>query len=86
MSVIAVSKITSKGQITIPREVREQLELHAGDSLEWETGTSGRVVIRKLSGRLKNLVGMLGKPLRSVSIDEMDEGIRAHIVRKHARR
>ena len=31
-----MSKITSKGQVTIPKEIREKLGVHAGDSLVYE--------------------------------------------------
>lgn len=31
------STITSKGQTTVPREVRKQLGVGAGDTLRWET-------------------------------------------------
>ena len=35
------SKITSKFQITVPREVRELLKLETADVLEWEVGEDG---------------------------------------------
>lgn len=33
---MATSKMTSKGQTTVPKEVREALDLEAGDTLSWE--------------------------------------------------
>ena len=30
------SKITSKYQVTIPREIRQQLKLHVSDAIEWK--------------------------------------------------
>ncbi|HXP87889.1 MAG TPA: AbrB/MazE/SpoVT family DNA-binding domain-containing protein [Bryobacteraceae bacterium] len=41
------SKITQKGQTTIPREVRVRLEVRPGDSIAYETTAAG-VVIRKV--------------------------------------
>ena len=38
-----IAKITSKGQITIPREIRELLNLNAGDSISFSTDKEGRV-------------------------------------------
>lgn len=38
------SKITSKYQVTIPREVRESLKLTAADTIEWNIG-EGRVIV-----------------------------------------
>jgi AbrB family looped-hinge helix DNA binding protein len=40
------STITSKGQTTVPRQVREQLGVGPGDTLRWETlGSSVRVTV-----------------------------------------
>lgn len=41
------SIVTSKGQTTIPRSVREELVIHAGDMLEWDV-QQGQVLIRLL--------------------------------------
>lgn len=43
-----VSKLTSKYQATVPKEVREFLKLVAGDGLQWEV-EDGHVVVKKLS-------------------------------------
>jgi AbrB family looped-hinge helix DNA binding protein len=42
------SKLTTKYQATVPKEVREFLGLSAGDGLQWEV-EDGQVVVRKLS-------------------------------------
>ena len=41
------SKVTQKGQTTIPREVRVRLEVRPGDSIAYETTATG-VLIRKV--------------------------------------
>jgi antitoxin PrlF len=41
------SKVTSKGQTTLPREIRERLEVHPGDYIAYRSSESG-VVIRKV--------------------------------------
>jgi antitoxin PrlF len=46
MSVIA--KITSKGQTTIPQEIRAALNVKPGDLLVWETLASGEVRVRRV--------------------------------------
>ena len=38
------STITSKGQTTVPKEVRDALDVDAGDKLNWEI-SGGRVAI-----------------------------------------
>jgi AbrB family looped-hinge helix DNA binding protein len=42
------SKVTTKGQVTIPKEVRERLQVHAGDVIAYEFQQDGQVVVRKM--------------------------------------
>jgi len=61
----ARTKITSKGQVTIPKDVRERLGLRPGDEIEFVDDRKGfrvqkRVVaspFRKYRGHLKHLAG-----------------------------
>ena len=78
MARTAVSKMTSKGQVTVPEAIREELHLEEGDRLEWQTTDEGTAVVRKTGRPLEQLVGLLGKPSRGASIAALDEGIRAH--------
>ena len=43
----AVAKITSKGQTTVPREVRLVLAVKPGDSIIWDIHENGRVEVRR---------------------------------------
>ena len=45
----ASARLTSKGQITIPKSVREALDLHAGDELHFRVERSRAVVAKKPS-------------------------------------
>lgn len=61
-----------KGQVTIPRDVRERLGLQAGDKIAWSLLSNGTVVVRPKTRRLVDLVGILtrqGQP--GVTVDEM---------------
>jgi AbrB family looped-hinge helix DNA binding protein len=61
-----------KGQVTIPRDVRERLGLRAGDKFAWSLLSNGTIVCRPRTRRLADLVGMLTQPGQpGVSIDEM---------------
>jgi AbrB family looped-hinge helix DNA binding protein len=42
------SKVTTKGQVTIPKEVRERLRVGAGDVIAYEFLENGLVVVRKM--------------------------------------
>jgi AbrB family looped-hinge helix DNA binding protein len=61
-----------KGQVTIPRDVRERLGLQAGDKIAWSLLSNGTVVVRPKTRRLVDLVGILTRPGQpGVTVDEM---------------
>jgi antitoxin PrlF len=76
--------LTSKGQVTVPQEVREQLRLHRGQQLKF-TIESDRVLITPLYRRLSELVGILPKPKRTVTLEEMDTVIAQAAVDRYKR-
>ena len=68
--------LTSKGQVTIPRQVRDTLHLEEGDKLEFLIEEDGSVKLRRLTGSVRDLYGLLERPGRpAVSVEEMDRGI-----------
>jgi len=77
--------ITSKGQVTIPKEVRERLRLSEGDTLRFACEPDDRVVIAPAHLSLRRLFGVLGKPPRHLTVDEMDEVVRSGVATKHGR-
>lgn len=71
-----VSTVTSKGQITLPKEVREHLHIGEGDRLEFLIEEGGEVRVRPVVGSVEALFGFLrrpGSPARS--IEEIDNTI-----------
>ena len=53
-----ISKITSKFQITIPKEIRRRLRLSMGDSIEW-IAESGKILVRPAGVRVMELKGSI---------------------------
>lgn len=85
---LAESKITSQGQISVPAEVRRKLGVGPGSILAWEEDGGKIVVTRAKKYTWEDIRKALfpdGPPKRR-SIEEMDEGIRSYIRKKHARR
>jgi antitoxin PrlF len=74
--------LSSKNQATIPKQVREHLNLKAGDRFKFFLQPDGRVVIlpRIQISKLKGGVPRLERP---VSLEEMDEAIAAGAIRRH---
>lgn len=77
--------ITSKGQVTIPKQIRDQLQLRTGDRLDFVIQPDGAVAIRKRALRVSDVFGAFAhRPTRPVPVAEMDEAIAAE-ARKRAR-
>lgn len=72
----ALTTLTSKGQLTIPKAVRDQLRLAPGTKFH-VTVRNGEVVARPKNKKMADIAGMLGRPPngRSLTIEEMDEAI-----------
>ena len=70
--------LTSKGQLTLPKAIREQLRVQTGDSVDFVVGEDGDVRIRAGTHDVKELRGLLHRPGRKpVSLKKMDAAIRA---------
>ena len=72
---MAAATLTSKGQITIPVQVRTALGLDAGDRVEFVELEKGQFAIVAATRSVRELKGMIRKPKRPVSIEEMDAAI-----------
>jgi antitoxin PrlF len=79
------AKLTSKGQITVPKDVRMKLNLKPGDRVRFVIEADGRVRLWPAKRDISELVGILPKPKRVVSIEEMDEAIARAVAEKYAR-
>jgi antitoxin PrlF len=68
--------ITSKGQVTIPKAIRQALKVGVGDRLDFVVEAGGRVLIRPGVTDVSDLKGLLHRPgRRPVSLAEMDAAI-----------
>jgi antitoxin PrlF len=72
---MSISTVTSKGQTTIPQDIRHYLSLQTGDKVEFIIAPAGHVVIVPLSCSVKELKGILPKPKNKVSIEQMKKAI-----------
>lgn len=74
------STMTSKGQVTIPKAVREALRLQAGDRLEFVISESGQVLITPVKTTVAEMYGMLHKPDKEpVTVEAMNEAIKSRL-------
>ena len=73
---MSVATVTSKGQTTIPKDIRKHLGLHTGDKLRFLVETDGRVVILPATLSVRDLKGSLPKPAEPVSLEAMDAAVK----------
>ena len=76
--------LTSKGQMTLPYAIREQLGFRAGDKLlVTVTDTNTIMLKRQASQPLSALRGLLPKPVKAFSIEQMNTSVATHLKSKH---
>ncbi len=73
--------VTSKGQVTIPKRVRDLLGIGPGSMIDFERGQDGRIVLVKIDkkarpNRFARLRGHAGKGLSTAEIMAMTRGER----------
>lgn len=68
--------VTSKGQVTIPKEIRDYLKLDAGSRIDFVIDGDGQVKVIPLNVPAKALSGILHRPgMKAATIEEMEQVI-----------
>ena len=69
--------LTSKGQITIPKQIRERLRLDTGQRVEFHVDSKGNVILTPRNKDIRSLKGIVRSRMkgRAVSVKEMNEAI-----------
>ena len=73
---MTTATLTSKAQLTLPKEIREHLGVQRGDRLEFRKDSSGRVWVEAATVDLATLRGLFGPAERIRSQEELDEAVR----------
>lgn len=68
---MATATVTSKGQITLPKTVRERLGVHAGDKVEFVETQPGVFRLVAATRDVRDLKGVIAKPAKPVTVEEM---------------
>jgi AbrB family looped-hinge helix DNA binding protein len=64
--------MTTKGQVTVPREIRDRLGLKSGDKMAFTLLSDGTIVMRPKRRRLAELAGSLSRPRQPrVAVESM---------------
>lgn len=73
---MAIATLSSKGQITVPIEVRRALGVDTGDRLDFVQTGEGRFEIVPATRDVRQLKGLVKSKVGIVTIDQMNEAIR----------
>ncbi|HEV7276440.1 MAG TPA: AbrB/MazE/SpoVT family DNA-binding domain-containing protein [Devosiaceae bacterium] len=68
------STVTSKGQTTIPKELRDALGIKEGTPLRWKL-ENGVLTVRAKTKRLEDFIPMVPPNDRHVTVEEMNEAV-----------
>ena len=72
----SLAKLSSKGQVTVPAEVRKTLHLKTGDILAWEIQSNGQISVRRVEPVDVDYLGALNGTLSEWNSEEDDEAYR----------
>ena len=74
---MSAATITSKGQITLPKPIRDRLRVKAGDRVAFREREDGSIVVEAETIDLLELQGSIQPRVRGVSLEDMSAAIRS---------
>ena len=77
---MSTAKVTAKGQITIPKAIRDALGVETGDRVEFVVREDGIVEMIARTRPLLSLAGILGEQRLGVSVQDMDSAIAEQVL------
>ncbi len=81
---MSTATITTKGQITIPKKVRDDLHLNTGDVIEIVIVKDGEAIMRPVTKKVSEVFGKLRDNIkRTVSVEEMNDAVRSRFREKN---
>lgn len=81
---MTLATLTTKGQVTIPKDVRDSLKLHTGDKIEIIVTENREAVIRPVSKKVDEIFCKLHRPgQKKVSLKEIDDAVREKMKDKY---
>lgn len=81
-----LATVTDKGQLTVPKAIRDQFGIAPGSKLDFEPQADGSLRVRVLARGAGNLFGLLHRPgVKAKSIEEMDSGIAKAVATRNQR-
>ena len=79
---MATAVVTGKGQITIPKAVRDALGVETGDRVEFIQHEKGVYTVIAATRDIRELKGLIQKPSKAVSVEDMNKAVRRHLAQR----
>ena len=73
--------LTSKGQITLPKALRDTMHLKTGDKLMFEETSDGGFTVKPRLTDVRSLKGMIKYSGKPVSVEAMNQAIAGHVAK-----
>jgi antitoxin PrlF len=73
---MAESTLSSEGMLIIPKPVLDHLHLRPGDRIDFIIQSDGDVKVQPVGKNVTELKGLLRRPSKPISVDEMNQAIR----------
>ncbi len=67
--------MTSKGQVTFPKPIRDKLHLRPGDKVDFMLEEDGSLRVTPVTAPVTQLKGMVPRPETPLSVEAMDEAV-----------
>ena len=74
--------MTSKGQVTVPKPIRDKLRLRSGDKIEFTLVQDGSLLLAPVTAPVTRLKGMVPRPEASLDLDAIDQAVASAVARR----
>ena len=79
-----LATVTAKGQVTVPKDIRDRLKIEAGSQLDFKLTEDGSIVVRPLKRSALSIVGLLKRPAQSAkTVEEMNQAVIDEAAERH---
>ena len=78
--------VTVKGQVTVPKAIRDQLKIEQGTQLDFKLNDDGSILVRPLKRSALSIVGLLRRPGQvAMTVGQMNEAVADAAAARHQR-
>ena len=81
-----LATVTVKGQVTVPKAIRDHLKIESGTQLDFKLNDDGSISVRSLKRSALSIVGLLRRPGRpAVTVEQMNQAVADAAAERHSR-